>query len=409
MKYILVIGDGMADDPVDELNGKTPLEVADKPYIDALAQTGVLGAAKNCPEGYPVGSETAIMSLFGCSPKLYYTGRAPIEAAAQGIEMRPGDVAYRCNMVTFEDSDMPMTEKCIVSHSAGSIEGEESNALVQALFAHPDFAPLAKKAGMTVTPGSSFRHIAVQHGADIKGIKLIPPHDHLNEQLGQYLPSGCENAKVLTELMVKAHEILNHHPMNEQRRKEGKLPANGIWFWAEGTAASMPNFPAKYGADGGVVSAVPLCHGIAQLVGLEPIHVAGATGEWDTNYENKVAAGLKVLEGHDFLAMHLEGPDEATHNHDLPHKLNCIRDLSSRVVEPICKALEAKGEDFRMLIISDHRTIMKTGAHGAAPVPFILYDSRKSQGSGLTYTEEHGLTGPFVEEGVNLMSMLFEL
>ena len=152
MKYILVIGDGMADDPVDELGGKTPLEMANKPYIDALAAKGVLGAAKNCPEGYPVGSETAIMSLFGCSPKLYYTGRAPIEAAAQGISMQPGDVAYRCNMVTFEDGDMPMTEKRIISHSAGSIEGEESDELVTALFSHPAFAPLAKQAGMTVTP-----------------------------------------------------------------------------------------------------------------------------------------------------------------------------------------------------------------------------------------------------------------
>ena len=409
MKYILVIGDGMADDPVEELGGKTPLEAADKPFIDELARKGVLGAAKNCPAGFPVGSETAIMSLFGCSPKLYYTGRAPIEAAAQGIALVPGDAAYRCNMVCYEDAAVPMMEKRILSHSAGSIEAEDSNALVTDLFAHPDFAPLAEKAGMSVTPGSSFRHIAVQHNADIQGLKLIPPHDHLKEVIGPLMPSGCENAKVLTELMVKAHEILNHHPINERRRAEGKMPANGIWFWAEGTAAQLPNFPERYGHGGGVVSAVPLCHGIAQLVGLQPVHVAGATGEWDTNYENKVAAGLKLLEKDDFLAIHLEGPDEATHNHDLPHKLDCIRDLSARVVRPIHDALRQRGEDFRMLIVSDHRTIMKTGAHGAAPVPFILYDSRVEEGSGLSYTEENGLKGPFVEDGVNLMSMLFDI
>ena len=409
MKYILVIGDGMADDPVEELGGKTPLEAADKPFIDELARKGVLGAAKNCPAGFPVGSETAIMSLFGCSPKLYYTGRAPIEAAAQGIALVPGDAAYRCNMVCYEDAAVPMMEKRILSHSAGSIEAEDSNALVTDLFAHPDFAPLAEKAGMSVTPGSSFRHIAVQHNADIQGLKLIPPHDHLKEVIGPLMPSGCENAKVLTELMVKAHEILNHHPINERRRVEGKMPANGIWFWAEGTAAQLPSFPEKYGHGGGVVSAVPLCHGIAQLVGLQPVHVAGATGEWDTNYENKVAAGLKLLEKDDFLAIHLEGPDEATHNHDLPHKLDCIRDLSARVVRPIHDALRERGEDFRMLIVSDHRTIMKTGAHGAAPVPFILYDSRVEEGSGLSYTEENGLKGPFVEDGVNLMSMLFDI
>lgn len=409
MKYILVIGDGMADDPVEELGGKTPLEAADKPFIDELARKGVLGAAKNCPAGFPVGSETAIMSLFGCSPKLYYTGRAPIEAAAQGIALVPGDAAYRCNMVCYEDAAVPMMEKRILSHSAGSIEAEDSNALVTDLFAHPDFAPLAEKAGMSVTPGSSFRHIAVQHNADIRGLKLIPPHDHLKEVIGPLMPSGCENAKVLTELMVKAHEILNHHPINERRRAEGKMPANGIWFWAEGTAAQLPSFPERYGHGGGVVSAVPLCHGIAQLVGLQPVHVAGATGEWDTNYENKVAAGLKLLEKNDFLAIHLEGPDEATHNHDLPHKLDCIRDLSARVVRPIHDALRERGEDFRMLIVSDHRTIMKTGAHGAAPVPFILYDSRVEEGSGLSYTEENGLKGPFVEDGVNLMSMLFDI
>ena len=409
MKYILVIGDGMADDPVEELGGKTPLEAADKPFIDELARKGVLGAAKNCPAGFPVGSETAIMSLFGCSPKLYYTGRAPIEAAAQGIALVPGDAAYRCNMVCYEDAAVPMMEKRILSHSAGSIEAEDSNALVTDLFAHPDFAPLAEKAGMSVTPGSSFRHIAVQHNADIQGLKLIPPHDHLKEVIGPLMPSGCENAKVLTELMVKAHEILNHHPINERRRAEGKMPANGIWFWAEGTAAQLPSFPEKYGHGGGVVSAVPLCHGIAQLVGLQPVHVAGATGQWDTNYENKVAAGLKLLEKDDFLAIHLEGPDEATHNHDLPHKLDCIRDLSARVVRPIHDALRERGEDFRMLIVSDHRTIMKTGAHGAAPVPFILYDSRVEEGSGLSYTEENGLKGPFVEDGVNLMSMLFDI
>ena len=409
MKYILVIGDGMADDPVEELGGKTPLEAAYKPFIDELARKGVLGAAKNCPAGFPVGSETAIMSLFGCSPKLYYTGRAPIEAAAQGIALVPGDAAYRCNMVCYEDAEVPMMEKRILSHSAGSIEAEDSNALVTDLFAHPDFAPLAEKAGMSVTPGSSFRHIAVQHNADIQGLKLIPPHDHLKEVIGPLMPSGCENAKVLTELMVKAHEILNHHPINERRRAEGKMPANGIWFWAEGTAAQLPSFPEKYGHGGGVVSAVPLCHGIAQLVGLQPVHVAGATGEWDTNYENKVAAGLKLLEKDDFLAIHLEGPDEATHNHDLPHKLDSIRDLSARVVRPIHDALRQRGEDFRMLIVSDHRTIMKTGAHGAAPVPFILYDSRVEEGSGLSYTEENGLKGPFVEDGVNLMSMLFDI
>lgn len=409
MKYILMIGDGMADNPVPELGGKTPLEAAKKPFVDSLAARGLLGSVKTIPEGFPPGSDTAIMSIFGCDPRTCYSGRAPLEAAASGIDLPEGGAAYRCNMVTLEEGDMPFAARRILSHSAGSIEGDESDALVTALFAHPDFKPLADKAGLTVHPGSSFRHLAVQKNADLNGMVLAPPHDHLNEPAGPLLPHGCENARVLRELMEKAFDILDRHPINERRRAEGRLPADCIWFWAEGRGAKLPNFKAHYGAEGGVVSAVPLCHGIARLVGLEPVSVPGATGEWDTVYEKKTEAALEVLRTRGFAAIHLEGPDEATHNHDLPHKIFSIEALSERAAKPLCRALRDRGEDFRLLILSDHKTLMANGAHDGDPVPFLIYDSReRTPGSGLAYTEKNGLRGPFVDAGIRLMPLLFE-
>jgi 2,3-bisphosphoglycerate-independent phosphoglycerate mutase len=270
MKYVLVIGDGMADNPVPELGSKTPLQYAKIPAIDALAAKGELGSVTNCPEGLPPGSDTAILSIFGADPRVCYTGRAPLEAAATGIRLEPGDVAYRCNMIALEDADKPFAEKKILSHSGGSIDGEDSIALVEYLFAHPGFKAAAEKAGMKVYPAASFRHIAVQKGADIKGIVLIPPHDHLGEVIGPLLPSGCPNAEVLRGLMELANTVLDRHPINEARRAGGKLPANGVWFWAEGTAVALDSFYDKFHKAGTVVSAVPLCQGIARLTGWTP-------------------------------------------------------------------------------------------------------------------------------------------
>ena len=408
MKYILVIGDGMADDPVPELGGKTPLEYAKKPFIDDLAAKGEVGSVLNVPAGLPAGSDTAIMSIFGCDPDLYYTGRAPLEAAATGIKLNAGDVAYRCNMVTCEQGDMPFEEKCILSHSAGSIDGDVSDAIITALFEHPDFAPLAEKAGMKINLGHSFRHIAQQSGASIEGIKLIPPHDHLGEKIGPILPSGCKNAETLLELMRRANEILDRHPLCEELRREGKMPANGIWFWAEGTAVALPDFKERYGFDGAVISAVPLCHGIARLIGLDMLCPDGATGEIDTNYESKMNAALDVLSMHDFVAVHVEAPDECTHNGDLDGKLLGIQWLDTRMVRPLCAEMDRRGWDYRILFLSDHKTLTSPRGHDGDPVPYMLYDSRYSDGCGLPYTEKSGEAGPTVNSGVALMSMLFE-
>ena len=410
MKYILIIGDGMADNPVPELGGKTPLDYANIPTIDSLAAKGVVGSMKNCPDDLPAGSDTAITSIFGCDPHTYYTGRAPLEAAADGLRLKAGDIAYRCNMVCYEDGDMAWESKRILSHSAGSIEGDESNAIITALFADPEFKAAAEKAGMSVNPGGSFRHIAVQSGAEAKGMKLIPPHDHLGEVIGPLLPTGSDNAAVLLSLMKLAYEKLNHHPLNESRRSRGKMPANGIWFWAEGTAVELPNFEARFGHRGGVISAVPLCHGIAALTGLEPVHVPGATGELETNLEGKVEAVMATLETYDFAAIHVEAPDECTHNGDLPGKLQAIEWLDSRVTKPLLTMLEAKGWDYRILMLSDHKTLTATRGHDGTPVPFLLYDSTVDTGAGSRYCESDGEKGPYYPVGAeSCMKLLFDV
>lgn len=410
MKYILVIGDGMADNPVPALGNRTPMEVADTPCMDALAAKGQVGSVRTVPVEVPPGSDTAILSIFGADPKVCYTGRSPLEAAGSGIALAPGDVSYRCNMVTYEDSDAPFEEKKIISHNAGSIEGEESIEIIKALFETPEFKKLAKQAAMRVYPSPSFRHIVVQKGADIKGLVAAPPHDHLGEVIGPLLPHGCDNGLVLCELMKKAHEILDHHPLNEARRRAGKRPANGIWFWAEGTAVALDSFVQKYGKRGVVISAVPLCHGIARLTGLDVKLVEGATGELDTNYQGKVDAAVEALcKGYDFAAVHIEAPDECTHNGDTEGKIEAIHRLDQLVVEPLIRGMEAHQLSFRLLIVSDHKTLTSTRGHDGDPVPFLLYDSRKDEKGASGYHERAGEQGQHLEEGTMLMPLLFQI
>ncbi|MBR4703221.1 MAG: 2,3-bisphosphoglycerate-independent phosphoglycerate mutase [Oscillospiraceae bacterium] len=407
MKYILIIGDGMADDPTDKLGGKTPLEVTPKPNMDFLAREGELGSVSNCPRELPAGSDTAILSIFGCDPRQCYTGRAPLEAAAQGIALKPGDVAFRCNMASLEEGDLPFEKRKILSHSSGGIDGELSRTLVLDLFADPEFHALAEAAGAEVFPTLTYRHIVIRHKGDAEGLTLTPPHDHLTEECGPHLPRGGSAAPVLRGLMEASFRILSAHPINVKRREEGKLPANCIWFWAQGTAVELPSFEKAYHKRGAVISAVPLCHGIGALIGLDRIMVPGATGEKDTNYLGKGQAAVKALleDGYDFVGVHVEAPDECSHNGDTEGKQKSISDLDNFVLGTILSGL--KGTDFRILILSDHKTLTDTRGHAHGYVPYILYDSRTSAGSGLSYTEANGLLGPHVEDGVALMGMLF--
>lgn len=409
MKYILIIGDGMADNPVPQLENKTPLEVSSKPHIDRLAQNSMLGSVLTVPVHQPPGSDTAILSIFGCDPNRFFTGRSPLEAAGCGIQVQPGDVSYRCNMITLEDGDQPFGEKKILSHNAGSIEGHDSISVITWLFDDPEFRAAADAIHLRVEPTPSFRHIAIQSGGDTKGMVATPPHDILGRAIGGYALHGNQNADDLWNLMELANRKLEHHPYNERRRAEGLLPANGIWFWAEGTAVQLPNFVEKYHKNGSVISAVPLVHGIGSLVGLKMVHVEGATGETETNYEGKVQAAVDCLkDGDDFVCIHIEAPDEATHGGKLDEKILSIGYLDSRVVGPLMEKLGAEGFAYRILLLSDHKTLTSTRTHDGDPVPFLIYDSTHPVGSGLTYTEANGEKGPYVAEGTQLMSMLFD-
>ena len=408
MKHLLVIGDGMADNPVLELGGKTPLEAASIPAIDSLASKGVVGCVRNCPPQLPAGSETGILSIFGCDPLRYFSGRSPMEAAALGIPLHKGDVCYRCNLVSFEAGDGPLEERRILSHSADSITGEEARRFIEALNADPAFSEALRAAGMELPPVATPRPLAVEHRGDPSGIRFVPPHDHLGEIVGPLLPCGDAKAAKYTELMKLANRVLEHHPLTESRRVAGKMGANGIWLWAEGTALSLPDFREEYGCGGAVISAVPICHGIGVLRGLEKVEVEGATGEIDTNIDGKLEATWKKLQEYDFVCLHLEAPDECTHNGDLPGKLLAIEWLSSRLVAPLVERMEAAGMDYRILLLSDHKTLTATRGHNGDPVPYLFCDSRVDSGRGGVYTEAAGEAGPHLERGCELLDYLFE-
>ena len=407
MKYILVIGDGMADNPVPSLGNRTPLQAAHIPTIDRLAARGVVGNVRTVPPGLPAGSETAILAIFGCDPRSYFTGRSPMEAAASGLTLKTGDAAFRCNLVTLEDGDKPLEQRKILSHSAGSIDGESALAAVDALLSDERFAAALQEARMEIHPFPAFRQLAVQHESDLEGIIFSPPHDHLGEACGPYFPRGNRRAAVFADLMRLAHEVLDHHPVTEKRRAEGKLPANGIWFWAEGTAVTLPSFEKQYGCAGAVISAVPLCHGIGVLRGLEMVEVEGATGELDTNFEGKLKAVCRKLQEYDFVCLHLEAPDECTHNGDLAGKIQAIEWLDSRLVKPMLEWLDSRGEEYRILLLSDHKTLTATRGHDGDPVPYLIYDSTSQTNSGCTYDEASGERAPTLEKGALLLNLLF--
>ena len=408
MKYLLVIGDGMADDPIPELDGKTPIEYVKTPAMDAISSAGVIGEVLTVPEDMPAGSDPAILSIFGYDPKQYLSGRAPLEAAAMDIPLKPGDIAFRCNVVTFEDGDMPFSEKKILSHSAGSIEGDISDKLIEVLMSNPEFAKMLQDIGMKIYPGNTFRHIAVcgQGGEFFKDLITFPPHDHIGESLGQYLP---QNVEQLVKIMKLAFDILDKHPINLKLRDEGKMPGNGIWFWAEGNAVELPAFYEKYQKTGAVISAVPLCHGIGVMIGLKKVTVEGATGELYTNYEGKVAAAMEALETLDFATVHIEAPDECSHNGILEDKLLAIEWVDSRVVAPLVSKLRDKKIDFRMMVISDHRTLLATRGHDGGPVPYAIYDSRFDNKTGIAFSESTAAENKdnYLSDGTKLMGMLF--
>ncbi|HBT96560.1 MAG TPA: cofactor-independent phosphoglycerate mutase [Desulfobulbaceae bacterium] len=378
MKYLLLVGDGMGDYPLAELGGKTPLEAARTPTMDALCGQGELFFAQTVPEGYPPGSDVANMSLLGYDPARYYTGRAPLEAAAMGVHLAADEIAFRCNLVTL-DYDLASGQAAMVDFAAGHIGNDESHQLIAALQA------ACGSAMFHFYPGVSYRHLLVVKG-EHPGFVPVPPHDHSGRDVSEYFRNYLR-LPAWRELLTTASAVLATHPVNVARQKAGKKPATMIWPWGEGKAPSMPALAARFGISGTMVSAVDLLKGLAVVGGLDVASVSGATGYIDTNYAGKARAALDALENQDFVFVHLEGPDEAGHQGILADKIQAIEDFDGRIVAPLVAALQERNEEFRALITMDHFTPMAIRTHSRDAVPVLLYDSRHDSALRLPFCE----------------------
>ena len=398
MKYIVVLGDGMSDEPIAALGGRTPLEVANTPVMDELAAKGELGMVQNVPAGMSPGSEVANLSVMGYDPLTDFTGRSPLEALSVGVDMEPDDIVFRANIVTLTEEE-PYAEKTILDHSSGEISTQDADILMDAVreaFNNEQFQ---------FYTGTSYRHIMIWKKG--RSSHLEPPHDHLTQKIGPYLPED----EVLRNFMEKSFDILNNHPLNVKRAAEGKRKANSLWYWGPGTKPSLSSFEGKTGLKGAMVSAVDLLKGIAVGAGMKIMEVEGATGSIDTNWEGKAQAAIDALlkENKDFVYIHLEAPDEMGHQGQMNDKVLDIEYLDSRIVKPVKEALEAAGEDFRMLIVPDHATPIEIRTHNTDPGPYILYDSRRQAKKVARYTEKDGAaTGIFEPNGHRMMEKLLQ-
>jgi 2,3-bisphosphoglycerate-independent phosphoglycerate mutase len=405
MRYVVLIADGSADRPVAALEGKTPLEALPLPAFAQIAG-GQMGLARTVPLGVSPGSDTAILTIFGYDVKTSYTGRAALEAAGADVDLPPGSVALRVNLCSVAGDALETA--AMRSHNGGGIEGEEALALMAALAQDPAFQAAAAPLGFQVFPTPTFRHIGLlAHTAPDASFTLAEPHQILGEPILPHLPQGS-HAQELRALMAASLACLAAHPVNTARAARGLLPANIIWPWAAGRSMVLEPFPAKYGHHGLVVSAVPLMKGIARLAGLDAPDVPGATGLLETDYEAKVAALLAGLNaGADFGVLHVEAPDECAHAKDVEGKLEAIRRIDARVAQPLLQALPALDPDFRILLLSDHLTLLENGKHDGAPVPFALYDSRRPT-TPAHFDEPSAAQGAYVADGRKLMDLLFE-
>ena len=398
MKYIVVLGDGMSDEPIAALGGKTPLEYAQTPAMDALASGGELGMVQNVPEGMHPGSEVANLSVMGYNPETDFTGRSPLEALSVGVKMEPDDIIFRCNVVTLTEEE-PYAEKTILDHSSGEISTQEADQLMEAIREH------FNNEEFQFYTGTSYRHIMVwKHG---RLAKLEPPHDHLTQVIGPYLPEE----PVLRDFMERSYDILNNHPVNLARAAAGKNKANSLWYWGAGTRPSLSNFTRKTGLKGAMISAVDLLKGIAVGAGMEIYHVEGATGSLDTNWEGKAQAAIDALlkDGCDFAYIHVEAPDEMGHQGLVTEKVQSIEYLDSRVIAPICRAMEEAGEDYRILVLPDDPPPIRIRTHSSDPVPYVLYDSTRQNKKIAHYTEAEARdTGIFLPHGYELMAKLLQ-
>ena len=400
MKYVVILGDGMADFTMPELDNKTPLQYAKKPTIDMLASKGTVGLVRTVPEGIAPGSDAANLSVMGYDPKVYYTGRSPLEAVSMGIELSPSDVALRCNLVHLSEEESEYSDKTMIDYSSDEISTAESKVLIEAV------NDALKTENINFHPGISYRHCMVWSNGRT-GLGCTPPHDISEKKIKEYLPE--EQSGLLLELMKKSYDILKDHPINQARKARGLRTANSIWLWGEGKKPALSSFQEKYEKTGAMISAVDLLKGIGICAGLDSIDVEGATGNIDTNFIGKANAAIKALEdGKDFVYVHVEAPDECGHRYEIENKVKAIELLDSQIVKPILEGISKF--DYRVLVLPDHPTPLRLRTHTSEPVPFIIYDSTNEvQSQANSYDEfEAEKSGVFVEDGYKLMDFFIK-
>ena len=397
MKHLVILGDGMADFPLPELNGKTPLQCSRKANMDTLARQCEVGLVRTVPPGLPPGSDVANLSVMGYDPKIYYTGRSPLEAVSLGVELQPSDVAFRCNLVTL--SPEPGYEgKTMIDYSSDEITTEESGAIIR------DIAAQLNSETVSFHPGISYRHLMVWHGGPLDSM-LTPPHDITDKNIAAYLPSG-NGGDFLLELMKQSQAILANHPVNQNRIARGLRPATSIWLWGQGKKPKISSFQEKYKLTGSVISAVDLAKGLGLCAGLQVIEVPGATGNVHTNFTGKARAALNAFrDGQDFVYLHVEAPDEAGHRGEVDNKILSIEKIDSEVLGPILAELPQIDPEFKILILPDHPTPLSIKTHVSDPVPFMIYRSGKRLESGIESYDETTVkqSGIFIEDGFTLM------
>ncbi|OQB14367.1 MAG: cofactor-independent phosphoglycerate mutase [Firmicutes bacterium ADurb.Bin193] len=390
MKYIVVLGDGMSDYPVEALNGKTPLEVARKPYMDMISQKGELGLAKTVPDDLPPGSDVANLSVMGYDPHKYYTGRSPLEAVSMGVELSPYDTAFRVNTVTLSD-DADYLQKTMLDYSAGEISTKESGIIIS------DIQKALGSEFLSFYAGVSYRHLLVWKGCEGEW-SCTPPHDISGKKIASYLPDN----PVILGLMQKSAEILKDHPVNKKRIENGQNPANSIWIWGQGKKPVLPSFSEKYGVTGCVISAVDLVKGLGICAGIRSVAVAGTTGNIHTDFGAKARAALDALKTDDFVYIHIEAPDECGHHFEIENKVRAIELIDEKVIKPVFDTLTAQGVDFSILVMPDHATPLSLGTHVADPVPYALYRSGNNNNNA-AYTEANAAKYKLNKSGHTVM------
>lgn len=397
MKYIVMLADGAADEPIESLGGKTPLEAAKTPTLDWYSERGEIGMVATIPEGMAPGSDTANLSVIGYNPRDYYTGRSPLEALSIGVPMKDTDIALRANIVTLSEEESEYEDRTIIDHSSSEIDTKDAAVLLKAC------ADVLADDEHSFYTGTSYRHCLIR--ANGKVMELIPPHDVLGQKIGPYLPGDDK----LRNMMKKSYEILVNHPLNIERKKAGLNPANSLWFWGAGTKPALTSFEARYHKKGLMISAVDLLKGIAVGIGMDTVNVEGANGGLNTNYEGKADAAIDGLlnKGYDLAYIHLEAPDEMGHQGSAERKVLSIENMDSRMLARIKEKME--GTDYRIIVLPDHPTPVRLRTHVAYPVPYMIYDSTKEQQRGWHYNEREAAKSGFrITNGWDMMDYLLE-